>query len=285
MFRNPEEAIGIKKYLIITLGTLSTAAGISLFYLPNKIVNGGVSGLATIVFHTLHISPGITYAIVNLLLFAACGFALGKKFLISSLWGTVSLTLFVEAFSYLPAFTQNPLLAASFGGILYGGGIGLVLTQGASTGGTDILARLLQLKLPHISINGLLLFVDGAIIVLSLLIFRNTDTSLLGVLSLVVSTGTIRMLMKYLNVSKLAFVVTDKGDEMAKLLITTSPRGCTQLHARGSYTDSEKDMLVCALKPREAPEFMSKVKQVDPQAFTIFSESQQIYGNGFFVYR
>ena len=272
-------------YLKILFGVMTTAAGISLFFTPNKIVSGGVSGMSTILYHTLSVPPGLSYAIINLVLLILALKFLGKEFVAKTVIGAALISVFVQIFSYLPPVTDDVLIATIFGAVLYGFGIGLTLVEGASTGGTDILGRLIQYKFPHIAIGRLLLIVDAAVILTSLVVFRTIDLAFYGIIALAVSTFAIDLLIKKLNISKLAFVMTDKGEEIAKHLVSTSPRGVTIFNATGAYTGNSINMLMCALKEREIPEFQRKVLNIDPNAFIIFSESQQIVGNGFLVYR
>ncbi len=275
----------LKSYFIIILGLLITAAAISLFYVPNKIVSGGVSGISTILYHSFKIPTGLSFGFINLFLLI-CGLKfLGKEFTVKTLLGAGLLSLFVQLFSYIPPVTDNIFLATIFGSILYGFGIGLTLICGASSGGTDILARLIQYFIPHMEIGKMLLFVDSVVIITSLLVFKTIDLVLYGIIALFLSTYAIDFLIRKLNISKLAFVITEKGNDIATYLISTSPRGVTIIDVVGGYTMEEKQMLVCALKENEIPPFQKKILAIDPDAFIIFSESQQIVGNGFHVYR
>ncbi len=274
----------IKSYALILLGLVLTAMAISLFFVPNKIVNGGSSGLSTVVFYTLGLKPSVTNALINAILLIISVFCLGKAFVARTVVSIGLLSVFIELFSYLPPVTDNVLLAAVFGSALYGVGIGMVLSQKSTTGGTDILGRLIQHKFPHWKIGKILLGVDLFVIFLSFLTFRSTDTVLYGALALFISTTTIDWLMRTLNVSKLAFIITDRGQEITDLLIQTSPRGVTLMDVKGGYSNTPKKMMICALKESEIPEFQRKILQVDSMAFIIYSESQQIVGKGFYVY-
>lgn len=275
----------VLSYVRIVLGVVITAAAISLFYLPNKIVSGGVSGMSTILYHVFSVPAGLSYAIINVALLLLALKVLGWCFVSKTVLGAALISLFVQLFSYLPPATDDVFLATVFGSLLYGVGIGITLVEGASTGGTDILGRLIQHRFPHIAIGRLLLLVDAVVILTSLAVFREINLTLYGVIALAVSTLTIDLLIKKLNISKLAFVITDKGEEIAHLLVSTSPRGVTVFKATGAYTGNEREMLMCALKEKEIPAFQKKVTESDPHAFIIFSESQQIVGNGFIVYR
>lgn len=275
----------IRQYFTILIGTMMTGMAISMFFVPNKIVSGGVSGVSTILYHTLNIPASLSFAVINLVLLLIAAKFLGKEFVIKTVIGAGLLSVFVEIFSYVPPLTDNVLLATVFGAIFYGFGIGLSLIEGATTGGTDILSRLLQYFFPHIKIGKLLLIVDAVVILTSLIVFRNTELVLFGIIALFLSTYSIDLLIHKLNISKLAYVVTDKGEEISKRLVTTSPRGVTIIEATGAYTMEEKQVLMCALKASEITEFQKKIEEIDPTAFTIFSESQQIVGNGFHVYK
>ncbi|MBQ7076440.1 MAG: YitT family protein [Clostridia bacterium] len=275
----------IKSYLITIFGAAITGASVSLFYLPNKIVSGGVSGISTICYHTLGFEPGITVFVVNVLLLLLGLKALGKTFAMKTVFGAGLLSVFVQLFSYLPPVTDNVILATIFGAALYGSGIGICFAAGASTGGTDILGRLVQCKLPHFPIGKALLAVDGTIIVISLFLFADVELALFGILALFISTFAIDFIIRKLNVSKLAFIVSGKGEEIAQKLVSTSPRGVTVVNATGAYTKEDVRMLVCALKESEIPQFQEKILEIDSDAFIIFSESTQIVGNGFYVYR
>ena len=274
----------MKSGLLVFVGITLVAIAISMFLVPNKIVNGGASGLATIIYYTIGIKPSVSNAIINgiLLLFSLICF--GKKFVAKTVSSIFGLTLLIEMFSYFPPVTGNVLLASVFGAVLYGMGIGIVLSQGSTTGGTDIMGRLIQHKRPHWKIGKILLGVDFFVIFLSLITFKTTEAVLYGILALFLSTNAIDWLIKSLNISKLAFVITDKGQEISDNLISTSPRGVTLVKGTGGYTQEDRQVLICALKESELPDFQSKILAIDEDAFIIYSESQQIVGNGFYIY-
>ncbi len=277
--------MNFKKYITIVLGTMLTGFAISGFYTPNKIVSGGVSGIATILYHTLDIPTGISFAVINIALLILSFKLLGWKFVRDTVTGSLLLSLFVHLFSYIPPVTENILLASVFGAVCYGMGIGLTLVEGASTGGTDIISRLFQVVFPHIKIGSLLLVIDSVVIAVSLVVFKNIDLMLYGIAALFVATFSINILIAKLNISKLAFVVTDNGEEIAHSLVSQSPRGVTLIDATGAYTMEGRNVLMCALKENEIPLFQKRVLAIDSDAFIIFSESQQIVGNGFRVYK
>ena len=262
-----------------------TGFGIGVFLTPNKIVGGGVSGLSTILYHAFSVPPGVSFFVINII-FLIIGFrVLGKEFTVKTLFGATLISVFVQIFSYFPFYTENIVLAVVFGGVLYGLGIGLGFAAGASTGGTDILGRLIQHRFKTMPIGKLLLFVDGVIIIVSLLVFKNPELTLFGIITLFLSSYSIDLVIDKLNVSRIAFVITDKGDEISEYLVSKSPRGVTIIDVVGAYTKTEKKMLFCALKESESEKFQRRILELDPEAFIVFSESQRIKGNGFYLYK
>ncbi len=275
----------VKKYITILIGEIITAFAISCFYTPNKVVNGGVSGISTILYHTLNVPTGVSFAVINIILLLISLKTLGRHFVGTTIVGSLLLSAFIQLFSYLPPVTTDILLASVFGSALYGIGIGLTLIEGASTGGTDIISRLIQCLFPHVKIGSLLLAVDAIVIGASLCIFKNVELTLYGVVALFIASLSINLLISKLNISKLAFVVSDNGEEISKTLVSESPRGVTLIQATGAYTMEKKNVLMCALKENEIPQFQRRILEIDKEAFIIFSESQQIVGNGFRVYK
>lgn len=275
----------IGQYIQIIIGVMMTSFAISVFYTPNKIVNGGLSGISTILFHIFNIQPGISFAVINTIWLLIALKLIGKKFVFNTIAGAALTSLFVQLFSYLPSFSGDMFLTVIFGSIIYGIGIGITFACDASTGGTDILGRILQHFFPHISIGRLLLIVDGTVIACSLVLFKNIELALWGAVSMYISTSSVDWLIRKLNISKLAFVVSQNGEDIAQKLVASSPRGVTIIDSVGAYTMQDNKVLMCALKEKEIIEFQNIITELDENAFIIYSESQSILGNGFHLYR
>ena len=280
-----EKVSKFRTVILTIVGSFITSMGVSLFYIPANVVSGGVSGIVTILYNAFNFAPGIVYGIINGALLISAWFILGKEFVFKTLLGASCISVFVQLLSYLPPVTSDPFLASVIGAILYGVGIGIALISGSSTGGTDIAARIIQHYREDVSIGKLLLIVDATVILISLLVFRNTNLALYGIIALAISTFAVDFLISKLNISKLAFVITDKGEEISKVLVSSSKRGVTLIEAKGVYTGEGRQVLICALKSSEIPKFQKTIEKLDPSVFIIYSESQQIVGKGFSVYR
>lgn len=274
----------IKSAFIILTGITLTALGVSLFYIPNQIVTGGVSGIAAILF-TAGVQPGIVYFVINSVLVLAGYKVLGKKFGIKSLISTLILSGLVQLFSELPPITDNLFIAAFFGSTISGFGTALAFSENANTGGSDIVGRLIQHKIPYFPIGKLLLIIDSIIIFISIMIFRNTELALYGIFGLIISSIVIDFFIDKLNSSKLALVVTEKGDDISSAIMENSKRGVTILSAKGAYSKNNKNLLICAIKNNQMPDFHKMIKAADENAFIIFLKSEKIFGTGFYVYQ
>lgn len=273
-----------KSQLIIIAGITLTAVATGLFYLPNEIVTGGISGIATILYR-IGIPPGAVYLILNVLLLVISYRLLGKQFVLNSVLSVAVLSALVQFFSKMPPVTNDIFLASFFGSCLFGAGAAMALASGANTGGTDIIGRLIQSRCPYFPIGALLLAIDGIIILISLFVFRNIELALYGLFGLIVSSVIIDFMIDRLNASKLAFVITDKGERISRLILENSRRGVTILNARGAYSGARKNLLICALKNKQMSDFHKMIKSADKDAFIIFTKSEKIFGAGFYVYK
>lgn len=273
----------IKSLSIVLSGSLLTAFGVSLFYIPNRIVTGGVSGISAILY-TVGVPPGAVYFVINTLLVLISFKVLGKRFAMRSALSTILLSLLVQIFSEFPPITNNLFIAAFFGSMISGFGTALTFSERFNTGGSDIIGRLIQKKVPYFPIGRLLLIIDGIIILISLIIFKNTELALYGIFGLIISSIVIDYFMERLNSSKLALVVTENGEEISNAIMKNSRRGVTVLDAKGAYSKNSKKLILCAIKNRQMPDFHKMIREADENAFIIFLKSEKVFGLGFYVY-
>ncbi len=272
-------------FTAIIVGSAVFALGFALFLEPNQITAGGVSGIGMVVEALSGVgSVGLWTALINLPLFLVGFRRLGGQFFFGSLLGMVVSSVLIDVFALLPAFETEMLLAALFGGILVGGGLGLVFVRGASTGGTDILARLLKLRFRNLSIGKLMMVVDVVISTVAGLVFGDFNKTLYSFVTLYVSSIALDSVVYGFDYSRVALIISDKNAEIAEKIIRELDRGVTFLDGEGGYTGQRKRVILCAIKKHQLAELNELVTSVDPEAFIILQEAHQVLGDGFARY-
>lgn len=274
-------------FLIITLAAAAYAIGFVWCYEPNNIAFGGITGLAQIVNHLIPAVPiGVTVIVLNLPLFLLGWRLLGGRMLLGSLYAMALSSLFIDLFSSLWDWQpMNPMLGCIFGGLILGVALGLVFQQDATTGGTDLAARLLKLRLAWLPMGKLLMAVDLVVIVLVALAFRALDTMLYGLVALYISSIAMDGVLYGLDNAKVAYIISDHNQEISRAIVQDLDRGVTILHGQGAYTGADKQVLMCAFKQREIASIKNLVKEIDPVAFLIVCPAHEVLGEGFRDYK
>ena len=278
---------GLRAVLLITLAALIYALSFVWCFDPNGIAFGGITGLAQIVNRLFPAAPvGVTVIVLNIPLFILGWKLIGGKLLVSSLYAMFISSVFIDLLTPLYDWQpMEPLLACIFGGLLMGASLGVVFLQGATTGGTDLAARLLKLKFKWLPMGKLLMGVDLAVIVLVALFFRNLNTALYGLVALYISTLAMDGILYGLDNAKVAYNISDHNDEISSAIVQDLDRGVTILHGQGAYTGAEKQVLMCAFKQREIAAIKAAVKDIDPDAFLIVCNAHEVLGDGFREYK
>ena len=278
---------GLRAVLLITLAALIYALSFVWCFDPNGIAFGGITGLAQIVNRLFPAAPvGVTVIVLNIPLFILGWKLIGGKLLVSSLYAMFISSVFIDLLTPLYDWQpMEPLLACIFGGLLMGASLGVVFLQGATTGGTDLAARLLKLKFKWLPMGKLLMGVDLAVIVLVALFFRNLNTALYGLVALYISTLAMDGILYGLDSAKVAYIISDHNDEISSAIVQDLDRGVTILHGQGAYTGAEKQVLMCAFKQREIAAIKAAVKDIDPDAFLIVCNAHEVLGDGFREYK
>ena len=278
---------GLRAVLLITLAALIYALSFVWCFDPNGIAFGGITGLAQIVNRLFRAAPaGVTVIVLNIPLFILGWKLIGGKLLVSSLYAMFISSVFIDLLTPLYDWQpMEPLLACIFGGLLMGASLGVVFLQGATTGGTDLAARLLKLKFKWLPMGKLLMGVDLAVIVLVALFFRNLNTALYGLVALYISTLAMDGILYGLDNAKVAYIISDHNDEISSAIVQDLDRGVTILHGQGAYTGAEKQVLMCAFKQREIAAIKAAVKDIDPDAFLIVCNAHEVLGDGFREYK
>ena len=274
-------------FLAITLASAVYALGFVWCYEPNDIAFGGITGIAQIINHLLPVAPvGVTVIILNIPLFLLGWKLLGGKMLLGSLYAMFISSVFIDLFTPLWDWQpMEPFLATIFGGLTMGLSLGLIFQQGSTTGGTDLAARLLKLKLAWLPMGKLLMAVDLVVIVLVALAFRALDTMLYGLVALYISSIAMDGVLYGLDNAKVAYIISDHNEEISRSIVEDLDRGVTILHGQGAYTGTDKKVLLCAFKQREIASIKNLVKEIDPAAFLIVCPAHEVLGEGFRDYK
>ncbi|MGL1892649.1 MAG: YitT family protein [Spirochaetaceae bacterium] len=271
-----------KLYIGIIVGCILAAIGLGIFLVPNNIASGGVTGAAMVINSFVPIiQVGKLSILLNIPIFLLCLLTLGPSFGVKSLFATIFLGSFIDIFSVIPVPTYDVLLAAIFGGAILGLGLGLVIRCSATTGGTDLLAKILHRLIPFISIGQILLVIDVLVLMSAAIVFKSIELGLYAAISLYITTVVIDAVLLGINFSKAAYIVSNKSDEIAQEILSTLDRGVTGLHGKGMYSGTEKTVLLCVLRKREIPKLRNLVKNIDKNAFVFLSEARDVFGEGF----
>ena len=281
----------IKKYLIpavvIAAASAIYALGYVWCYAPNHIAFGGITGVAQTINHIFPAVPvGVMAIALNIPLFLLGWRLIGGRLLVSSLYAMFLSSVFIDILTPIYDWQpMDPLLASIFGGLSLGLSLGLVFQQGATTGGTDLIARLLKLKLAWLPMGRLLLGIDLAVILLAAAAFGTLNAALYGLIALYISTIVMDGVLYGMDTAKVAYIISDRNVEISDAIVRGLDRGVTVLHGQGAYTGKEREVLMCAFKQREIAAIKAVVKEIDPAAFLIVCNAYEVLGEGFRDYR
>ena len=272
-----------KEYMIITLGIILVAISVEYFFAPNNIAAGGVTGAAIVMNAIMpNLSVGIITLVLNVLLFAVAFAFIGGNFGVKTIYASLGLSIIlwiIEYFSNPIAITNDLIMATIFGTLISAVGMALVFNENASTGGTDILAKILN-KFFHLDIGKSLLAVDFIITFVSALVF-GIDLALYSILSVILLGVTVDRFIEGFNICKSVFIVSTKNDEISKFIIYTLDRGCTFLTGLGAYTGESNNILYAVISRGQFIKLKKFIKEIDPKAFITVGEVHEVLGEGF----
>lgn len=272
----------LKSLFWIFIGSAIYAIGFDLFLEPNQIGAGGISGLAIVIAYFVPVlSVGVLTLLINIPLFLAGYRFVGRKFFWGSLAGMAISSMLIDVLAPFLVMDTEPLMGAIFGGGLVGLGCGIVLMQGASTGGTDIVARLMKYRFQSMSMGKLVMAADLVIAVITGIAFRDFSKTLYCCVALYISGEAMDAVVYRFDYSLVAVIVTDRSLEIRDAIDQVLDRGCTFLKGEGAYTGNSKNVVYCAVKRRQAAELKELVMGIDPGAFLVLQEAHQVLGEGF----
>ena len=271
----------IKEYIIVALACVVMAFNINYFFVGNKLAEGGVSGLSLIIHYLSNIDVSYLYFALNIPLIILAYIFLGKNFLLKTLFATFILSVFLKVFASFSEPLDDILLAAIFGGAINGIAIGIVFYAGGSTGGIDIIAKIIN-KYTGIPISRILLATDFIVLSIVAVIFGKV-IFMYTLISLVISSKMIDIIQVGIYSAKGVTIITTKEDEIRKRIMEDTKRGITLIDAKGGYTQKEIGMLYCVVGQYQLIRVKTIVKEVDPSAFMIVADVHEVIGNGFLV--
>ena len=271
--------------LKIAVGCALFGIGFNLFLAPNNLNAGGLSGLSMVLVHLLgRGSVGTITILMNIPLFLIAGIKIGKKFFMGSLIGMLLSSVFLDVFSLLPVPETEPLIGALYGSVISGVGFGLVFITGASTGGSDIVVRLLKYRYKSVPIGFICTCFDVVVVTLSGIVFKNVSVSLYSGVAIFVVGRVIDAVVYKFDYSKVALIISKDYEAIAKQIGKQLDRGATYLNGEGSYTGSETKVVLTAVKRQQVADLKRLVSEIDPDAFVIMQEAHQVLGDGFSRY-
>lgn len=273
-------------WILSTLaGSAVFALGFDLFLAPNDLNPGGISGLSQVLVELLGFgSVGIFSILINLPLFVLGGIKIGKKFFAGSLLGMMLSSVLIDALALVPFPATEPLIGALYGGLVCGLGLGVVFVAGTSTGGSDILVRLLKLRWRNVPIGQISMSFDAIVVVLTGLVFRDVTKALYTGVAVFVCGQVIDAVVYRFDYSKVALIISKDYEEIARQIGIKLDRGATFLHGEGSYSGTATKVILTAVKKQQVAELKELVMGIDPGAFIVVQEAHQVLGEGFSRY-
>lgn len=271
----------ILEVLETILGAFIMSIAVSLFLLPSELSSGGFSGIATIVYYIFNIPVGVTMLILNIPLFCRGAFKMGKGFFAKSIVGTVSLSMFTDLLDKITPFTNDKILACVYGGILTGLGTALILRANSSTGGSDLTGIIIKEYKPNLRTGNLITIIDFIIVLLNVIFLKKIEIGLYSIIAIYLMGKVIDILFEGIYFTKLVFIISEKSQEITKMIEKDVKRGVTGIYGKGMYTGTEKLILMCAVGRNELSKIKSIIKKIDPTAFLIITNSREVFGMGF----
>lgn len=267
------------------LGCAIFAVGFDLFLMPNELNTGGVSGLSMVIRELIGFGGvGTIQILINAPLFLLGGLKIGKKFFVGSLLGMLSFSVFIDLFTMLPVPRTEPLLGVLYGAVLCGFGAGVVFASGASTGGSDIVVRLLKLRFRDVPVGQICLCIDLCVAVLTGIVFGDVTKTLYTGITVFVTSRVVDAVIYRFDYSKVVLIISAEHERIAQQIGEKLRKGTTFLYGQGSYSGKDTKVVLTAVKRQQMAELKELVTQIDPAAFIIVQEAHQVLGDGFARY-
>lgn len=271
--------------LSTVLGSAIFSLGFSLFLQKNDINSGGISGLAMVIEEQLGVgSVGSLSVLINFPLFLLAGKKIGRQFFLGSLLGLVLSSVLIDVFALIPFQAPETMISAIYGGVICGMGLGIVFAAGTSTGGSDILIRLLKLHWRNVPIGQISLVIDVTVVALTGIVYHDVSNALYSGIAVFLTSQVLDIVVYRFDYSKVALIISPRYQQIAEAIGTKLDRGATFLHGEGSYSHRQTEVVLAVVKKRQLAELKELVMELDPGAFVIVQEAHQVLGDGFSRY-
>lgn len=267
--------------ILIIIGCILAALGTACFLLPDQLSSGGFSGIATIFYYLFNIQMGTTILLLNIPLFIWGYFKLGWKFILKTIFATFIYSKFIDIFETVNFVVGDRLLASIYGGVIIGSGLALVFKANTSTGGTDLIAYIAQNYNIHLKMSNIITSIDILVIISNLIVFKDLEIGLYSVIAIFLIGKMIDIVFEGINFCKIVYIISDKYEDIGKVINLEANRGATYLYGKGSFSQKNKMIIMCVTKRREVEKLKKISKKVDSNSFIIITDAREVYGLGF----
>ena len=278
--KNKREKVQLREYAVVTFFSALYAAAITLFLDPNSLAPGGLTGISILLNRITGVETGTLLWLLNIPVMLLGLWKFGVRFILSTVYCITVTSIFTNLLMPLGALTQEPLPAALAGGMLIAVSMGMILKSHATTGGTDIIVKVLRLRFPYLKTSALFLMVDVVIVAMSAIVFRNIDIAVYAGLTVFVSSLVLDRVLYGTDTAKMIYIISDCDRQITLRLLQELQIGVTHVAGYGAYSGKEKNVILCAVRKQLAPKVEEIVKAEDPQSFMIITAASEVYGVG-----
>ena len=272
----------IKRIVMMTIGAILYAAAIGMFLDPNSLAPGGVTGISIILSRLIPIETGTLILLFNIPILILGTWKFGFRFIVSTIYCIMIISPMTNFFTVrFGALTEDPFLAGLAGGALLAVGMGTVFRAKATTGGIDIIVKIIRTKMPHLKTNNLFLLMDAVVVTCSAFVFKDIDKALYAGMTVIITSLVMDIVLYGKDEAKLIHIISDKSEEITKRLLDDLEIGVTYVRGEGAYSGKEKKVIMCVVKKQISPKVEDIIKEEDPMAFMIVSSAMEIYGEGY----
>lgn len=271
----------LKEYIYVIIGSIISALGTACFLLPNQLSSGGFSGIATIIYYFFHVPMGTSILILNIPIFILAYIRQGKQFVFRCMIATLLYSQFINILEKVTPFTSDKILASVYGGVVSGIGLAFVFKGKCATGGTELLASIIKSYNKQISLGNVIQIIDILIVIGNMIFFKEIEIGLYSAIAIYLINKILDIFFEGINFSKMIYIVSEKYDEIAKMISEQVEKGATGLYGKGMYTNQEKMIIICVAKRKDMIKIREISQQIDPDSFIIITDAREVYGLGF----